>query len=469
MKSKFLFLFVLTTSILTSFAQTQMPNAGFENWSGGNPDNWGNSDAIIKGITGTDPGGVEKETNAPDVYVGAASLRCKTDSVTIALFGQTILLPGVTSLGTISLNLATRSLNLKGIGYTDRPDSFSFAYKYTSGTAAADTGGAIVTLTKAVPGPNGRLVVGNAQLSATPHGSYIILKGKINYQSALAPDTLYIQLLSSASISGGVKGSTLWADDLKFSGLDTAFKAYIRPSNLFGPQDICAGDTVRFETDNIPGYTFRWLNNNAPIPGATFDRFPATLSGVYSVEVTNGSRIDTSEVVNVTVHSLPTVTLTGNVDTVCKSANAITLSGGTPAGGTFSGTGVTGTTFDPSAAVTANTVITYAYTDNNGCSSNASETIVVKVCTSIDKIADDIVFNLYPNPASSVLNIETDQQLFGTSIQVLDVSGKVISTQIIDNNRTIFNVSNFANGNYFFRVVNKQNEIVVNGKFAVTK
>jgi hypothetical protein len=180
-------------------------------------------------------------------------------------------------------------------------------------------------LTKAVPGPNGRLVVGNAQLSATPQGSYIVLKGKINYQSALAPDTLYIQLLSSASFGGGVQGSTLWADDLKFLGLDTAFKAYIRPSNLFGPQEVCAGDTVRFETDNIPGYSYRWLNNNAAIPGASFDRFPATISGAYSVEVTNGSRKDTSEVVNVTVNPLPTVTLTGNPDTLCKNAGAINL------------------------------------------------------------------------------------------------------------------------------------------------
>jgi hypothetical protein len=76
---------------------------------------------------------------------------------------------------------------------------------------------------------------------------------------------------------------------------------------------------------------------------------------------------------------------------------------------------------------------------------------------------------MYPNPASSVLNIETDQQLFGTTIQMLDMTGKVISTQAIESSKTMFNVSNFANGNYFFRVVNKQNETLVNGKFAVTK
>ncbi len=116
------------------------------------------------------------------------------------------------------------------------------------------------------------------------------------------------------------------------------------------------------------------------------------------------------------------------------------------------------------AAGTANTVITYEYTDNNGCTASATETIVVKVCSSIDKISEDILFNMYPNPASSVLNIETDQQLFGTTIQMLDITGKVISTQAIENNKTVFNVSNFANGNYFFRVVNKQNETLVNGK-----
>jgi hypothetical protein len=77
---------------------------------------------------------------------------------------------------------------------------------------------------------------------------------------------------------------------------------------------------------------------------------------------------------------------------LCKNAGAINLGGGAPAGGTFSGTGVTGGSFNPAAAGTANTVITYEYTDNNGCTASATETIVVKVCTSIDKISEDIQF-----------------------------------------------------------------------------
>ena len=65
-------------------------------------------------------------------------------------------------------------------------------------------------------------------------------------------------------------------------------------------------------------------------------------------------------------------------DTLCQfDSTSFILSGGTPLGGTYAGTGVTGGTFDPLAAGPGTHAITYSYTDPNGCSGNATEDLVI--------------------------------------------------------------------------------------------
>lgn len=60
---------------------------------------------------------------------------------------------------------------------------------------------------------------------------------------------------------------------------------------------------------------------------------------------------------------------------VCSSV--FTLNTGYPAGGTYSGTGVSGTNFNASVAGVGTHTITYTYTDINGCSGSADKEIVV--------------------------------------------------------------------------------------------
>ena len=62
---------------------------------------------------------------------------------------------------------------------------------------------------------------------------------------------------------------------------------------------------------------------------------------------------------------------------ICQNANAIILSGGSPSGGTYSGTGVTGNSFNPAAAGVGTATITYTYANASGCSATANKTIVV--------------------------------------------------------------------------------------------
>ena len=97
------------------------------------------------------------------------------------------------------------------------------------------------------------------------------------------------------------------------------------------------------------------------------------------------------------MNPLPTVTA-GTYGPVCVDAADITLVG-TPAGGTWSGTGVTGDQFDPSAGTST---VTYTYSDLNGCTNSASTTITVSELATVANAGTyapscDGVFNLNAN------------------------------------------------------------------------
>ncbi|MFK7786869.1 MAG: T9SS type A sorting domain-containing protein [Crocinitomicaceae bacterium] len=110
----------------------------------------------------------------------------------------------------------------------------------------------------------------------------------------------------------------------------------------------------------------------------------ATIPG--TVPVGNGYRIrvvasdpmtiGTDNGSDLMVYPLPTVTQSSFVD-LCSNGNPINLVGGSPAGGNYTGTGVSGGMFDPSVAGAGSTSVTYTYTDVNGCQGSATETIVV--------------------------------------------------------------------------------------------
>ncbi len=478
---KFILLAIVSAFLnLGLSAQAPIPNQGFETWNGTNPANWGTSDGIFAGL-GANPGNVTKETNAANVYVGNSSIKLKTDSVTIALLGQTILVPGVASLGSLTLSIFTQSLDIKGIAYADRPDSLSLAYKYTSGAGGSDTGSAIITLTKTAPGtPNGRKIIATSTIKLAPTSTYTVVTTKIDYQSLLAPDTLYIQLLSSnlggfggggggggaGGFGGGVKGSTLWADNLLFSGLDTAFRAYISPR--FN-RNICQGDIVSLSGDDIQGFSYQWLKDGQPMNNETQFYYDVDQTGTYQIIVDNGVEVDTSAAVTITVNPLPVVTLSGTPTTICNNAAAITLTGGTPPGGTFSGTGVANGNFTPSSAALGNNTITYTYTDNNRCEAEATEVINVTNCSSIDEVAAGYSINVFPNPARNDFFVSADLKTIGSNINVIDASGRVVSSTKITDALTSISTNLLSSGNYILQIIDANNKPLAKGKITISK
>ena len=80
----------------------------------------------------------------------------------------------------------------------------------------------------------------------------------------------------------------------------------------------------------------------------------------------SGCRANSATILDITVYDLPLVNCPADF-VVCVNTAQFALSGGTPAGGVYSGVGVSGGNFDPATAGIGTHEITYTYTDANSC------------------------------------------------------------------------------------------------------
>ncbi len=118
-------------------------------------------------------------------------------------------------------------------------------------------------------------------------------------------------------------------------------------------------------------------------PGVSGGMFnPATAgAGTHTITYTytDGNSCTASCTFTITVNALPTVTCPANMS-VCLNAGSFALAGASPAGGTYSGPGVSGGMFNPATAGAGTHTITYTYTDVNTCTESCTFTITVNAC-----------------------------------------------------------------------------------------
>jgi hypothetical protein len=138
-----------------------------------------------------------------------------------------------------------------------------------------------------------------------------------------------------------------------------------------GPVTFCQGGSVTLTTSAAASYL--WSPG-----GATTQSISVNTGGSYTVSVT-GTCPGTSLPVVVTVNPATAVTLTtGNP--VCSTDPVFALTGGVPAGGVYSGTGVSGGNFNPAVAGVGTFIITYTYTNSSGCTGTATSSMIVNNC-----------------------------------------------------------------------------------------
>jgi hypothetical protein len=104
---------------------------------------------------------------------------------------------------------------------------------------------------------------------------------------------------------------------------------------------------------------------------------PGTYTVTYFIPGAYGCA-DVNATTSVTINALPTVNCDAvNNDPVCVNAASFAFAGATPAGGTYTGPGISGGIFNPSAAGAGTHTISYTYTDVNGCTNTCTFTITV--------------------------------------------------------------------------------------------
>ncbi len=115
------------------------------------------------------------------------------------------------------------------------------------------------------------------------------------------------------------------------------------------------------------------VDTSVVCPGETVDIL------LYVFAVDNGylsSDVYGITTVSYTVPGEPTVTVCDFAD-ICESSDPLTLTGGAPLGGTFSGTAVSGGVFNPGSAGNGTHTLTYNYTLKPGCVYSANTSIKV--------------------------------------------------------------------------------------------
>jgi len=187
---------------------------------------------------------------------------------------------------------------------------------------------------------------------------------------------------------------------------------------------------------NYPGLQFLSL-----IPMGTIESPPSSASSFCNVECS----------LTVDFNGLPVVT---------SSSAPLTLTG-VPAGGTFSGTGVIFSAFNPSIAGPGTHLITYTYTDQNNCTATATKTILV-----FTVIYNFVNYNLGTvSPRMGNLHTELKFEDNGEyQFEILTIEGKVLHQQKIEVRNFQVNESLqlpvLNRGTYLLRIYNHKHNMV---------
>ncbi|GAB4130848.1 MAG: hypothetical protein Fur0041_00520 [Bacteroidia bacterium] len=231
--------------------------------------------------------------------------------------------------------------------------------------------------------------------------------------------------------------------------------------NLGADTTQCGG-SVTLDAQN-QGALYLWSDNSSS------QTLVASASGTYYVTVTDQNGCQGSDTINVTINTLPNVTASASATTVCLDDANVTLTG-SPVGGTWSGSSVTGNSFDPSVGVGAYT-LTYTFVDSLGCSNEASVIVNVNACTGVNENNVFAGINMYPNPNNGEFTVAATADLGRLVIIVTDAQGRTVYSAQENNVQAGFSkqitLGDVASGIYFVRMTANGSESV--SKIAVQK
>ncbi|HEX7413210.1 MAG TPA: T9SS type A sorting domain-containing protein, partial [Bacteroidia bacterium] len=305
--------------------------------------------------------------------------------------------------------------------------------------------------------PNPTVTVNSAAICAGASAT-LTATGASTFLWSTSATTSTISVSPASTTVYTVTGTIAGCSDIKTVTVNVTATPTITATATSGT--ICVGQSTTLIGSGATNYT--WMPGGANSSNVNVN---PSIGTTYTVTGANGVCAST-QTVAVNVNALPTVSFTQNPNVLCINHASITLSPGTPMGGTYSGAGVTGNTFNPSTAGTGTFVITYSYTNVNNCTNTAAQNMVINACTGINQLAtNNDQVTVYPNPNNGNFIVETSTTEAQT-VQLFDLNGSLVLSQNI-NSKASIDASNLQNGVYYISIHSKEG--VVNKKLIIVR
>mgnify|MGYP001205846799 CR=1 FL=1 len=339
---------------------------------------------------------VESLSTAATGIAANDSSVCPGDAVSLSVVGGTLgtsadwqwygtscgLVPLGSGFSVVVNPVVTSTYYLRAEGNCDTSSCVSLTIDVENIAAAADS--ATVTVDNICPGDTTQLVAHSPSpliggytwvwytgaCGAVPVGVGDTLDVMPN-----STETYYLRAVGTCGVSNCVSTTvTVLPGSIAATGVST-------DNNNF-----CEGDSALLSVVGgtlEAGAQWTWYENScggtAIGTGSSISVIPSNTT-TYYVRAEGGTCGNTECVsIMISIISVNAI-LVVPFDTLCEtSSSAFTLSGGFPVGGVYSGTGVSGSIFDPASAGVGTHVVTYTYTDGNGCVDSASQDLVVEV------------------------------------------------------------------------------------------
>jgi extracellular elastinolytic metalloproteinase len=242
---------------------------------------------------------------------------------------------------------------------------------------------------------------------------------------------------------------------------------------------LCNGASYSFSvttTGTVSSYQWQFSTDG----GATYTNIPGATGANYALTAATGQNnyrfrcVVTgscgpvnSSAATITVNPLPEFSLSGNPYVVCVSDPAFALSASV-AGGIWTGSGVSGTQFNPSIAGVGPRNISYSLTQA-GCNTTRVISMTVNDCKDRHLLLNQFTaVYVYPNPNNGHFNIRLNTDLYSTlGLKVFATNGKLVRTQsfsgLVYGSIIPVDLSKMPSGTYQLYMYNDQNGFISKG------
>lgn len=200
--------------------------------------------------------------------------------------------------------------------------------------------------------------------------------------------------------------------------------------------------------------SFVW--NNGVTNGTAFN---ATTAGNYIVTGTDANGCTDKDTLVLTLYAVPSINLGADM-TICANNFPVNLNG---PGGYPNYSWSNGATTQNTTGTQAGSYV-LTVTNSNGCQDKDTVVIISNPCLGLTENTT-LEFSMYPNPASDVVFVETN--VSNSEVVIYSMNGQALFTQRNSTPDFILNLSDFAEGVYWFTVTSSEG--TVNQRLVVKK